>query len=131
MIPFPLAFFERQKKFPRLQVPPGKAPTVRSVNELPAILTVRDVASALRVSQDTVCAYIRRGDLRASGLGTTRAGVPCAPYAIRREDLVELLDRRAVSFESPTSAPIRPAPRPLKSRRSGRKIVPLVSAVEA
>ena len=100
------------------------------MTDLPPILTVKDVASVLRVTDETVCAYIRRGDLRASGLGTTRDGAPCAPYAIRREDLSEFLDRR--SMAPCEQAPVRrTAARTERSPRTRRRKIALVSPVGA
>jgi hypothetical protein len=62
--------------------------------EVAAIMSVEDVAAILPVTAETVCAYIRCGELAASGLGTDKRGRPCPPYAILAEDLFELLRQR-------------------------------------
>lgn len=50
-------------------------------------LTVRDVAESLKVHEETVRRWIRRGDLVALDLGGPRAG-----YRIRPSDLNEFIN---------------------------------------
>ena len=92
--------------------------------ELPAILSVKDVVDVLPVTADTVRSWIRRRELVASGLGTDRLGRPCPPYAILRESLVEFLEQRQPQVNELQDAP--PKRQPKKRKRRPRK--PLVSA---
>lgn len=50
-------------------------------------LTVRDVATSLKVHEETVRRWIRRGDLVALDLGGPRAG-----YRVRRSDLDQFIE---------------------------------------
>lgn len=63
-------------------------------------MSVADTAKVLKRTDETVCAFIRRGELPASGLGTDKQGGPCAPYVVLAEDLFEFLRARRVQ---PTS----------------------------
>lgn len=67
-------------------------------------LTVRDVATSLKVHEETVRRWIRRGDLVALDLGGPRAG-----YRVRRSDLDRFIEgnfnRPTTSGESATSDP--------------------------
>lgn len=64
-------------------------------------LTVRDVANALHVHEETVRRWIRRGDLVAIDLGGPRAG-----YRIRPSDLDTFIENSNDGFRQ----------RPMKDR---------------
>lgn len=105
------------------------------MNELLPVMSVRAAAGVLGLTEETVCGFIRRGELRASALGTDRYGKPCPPYAIRRDDLFELLDARAIRQDQ-EAAPHQAATvecNGTTSRRRGprRAVTKLVSPVGA
>jgi hypothetical protein len=77
---------------------------------LPPILSVAKAAEILTLSDETVCAFIRRGELRASGLGTDKKGTPCRPYAVQAEDLLAFLRQRLLgqAAEAGQAAPSTP-----------------------
>lgn len=91
------------------------------MGDLPEIMSVREVAKALKLTDETVCGYIRRSELRASALGTDRSGGPCPPYAIRRMDLVDFLDRRVVTDDSPVLVPVKRGANATRERRAPRR----------
>lgn len=96
-----------------------------------SLLTVKEVAAALRLTEETVCGYIRRGELRASAMGTDPEGCPCPPYLVRADDLDTLLDARAVVIDGPTPIKRQPTPARGSSKRSRRGAVQLVSPTKA
>lgn len=75
-----------------------------AATELKPILNVKDVAAVLGLTEDTVCSWVRRGELLASGLGTDRLGRPCPPYAVLRENLFEFLTQRQLAIDTSSSA---------------------------
>lgn len=95
------------------------------MHDLPAIMTVRNVADALGFKdEETVCRLIRNGHLRASLIGTDAAGNPCPPYGVRREDLHAFLDTRLLPVQATAPRP----PRPPRQELRRRPMVPLVMA---
>jgi hypothetical protein len=86
-----------------------KQTVASAVETLPPIMGVSFVAAVLGVTAETVCLYIRRGDLAASGLGTDKHGRPCPPYAILAEDLLDFLARRRLQAPFPAKDPTQTA----------------------
>jgi len=113
--------------------PPRQAATAPYGSLVPgrSLLTVKEVAAALRLTEETVCGYIRRGELRASAMGTDPEGRPCPPYLVRADDLDTLLDARTVVFNGPVPVKRQPAPTRTGGKRSRRGSVQLVSPTRA
>lgn len=99
-------------------------------SEVTALLTVKEVAELLRLTEETVCAYIRRGELRASAMGTDASGRPCPPYLVRSSDLDALLNARAVQVAA-GPPPVERRPAPTRNTRGRARSVQLVSPVAA